>query len=307
MTHEILHSFAGGTLNRAALERPLDGYVESELSRKDAKVITFANDRALVNVGEPASLYYTAPGAIENAGPLPEILLGVDDEERPVFVQFTPVDDEGRPKADLPETVKAIDLRSLAAQALLPAEELGLLAYARSLSNWHATHRFCANCGAPTEMKGGGDRRSCPSCGREHYPRTDPVAIILVYKGDKCLLGRGRHFDAKRYSALAGFVETGESIEEAARREILEEAGVKVGQISYHSSQPWPFVSTLMIGLMGEAENMSIQMDEEELEDVRWFTREEARQMLEGTHPEEFTAPPPLAIAHHLLKSFVSG
>ncbi|MGI9372367.1 MAG: NAD(+) diphosphatase [Hyphomicrobiales bacterium] len=307
MANEILHSFAGGTLNRAALERPQEGYVESQLARGDAKVVTFAQDRVLVDTSAPASLYYTAPGALENAGPLPEILLGIDDEKRPVFAQFTPVDDEGKPTATLPDTVKAIDLRSLAAQALLPAEELGLLAYARSLSNWHSTHRFCANCGEPTEMRGGGDRRSCTTCSREHYPRTDPVAIILIYKGDKCLLGRGRHFDEKRYSALAGFIETGESIEEAARREIFEEAGVKVGRIIYHSSQPWPFVSTLMIGLMGEAENTTITMDEEELEDVRWFSREEARQMLDDTHPDGFTAPPALAIAHHLLKSFVDS
>ena len=252
-------------------------------------------------------MHLVTHGDLPNSGPIPPIFLGLREDESPVFAQFTDVLDDGAPATSFPDHIKAIDLRSLAGQAILPPEELGLLAYARSLTAWHSAHRFCANCGHATVIKTGGDRRHCDACQREHYPRTDPVAIMLVHKGDKCLLGRGRHFEELRYSALAGFVETGETIEEAARREILEESGVLVGSISYHSSQPWPFVSSLMIGLMGEALSEDIVMDEAELEDVRWFSRADAKAMLDGTHKQGFSAPPPLAIAHHLLQSFVNA
>jgi NAD+ diphosphatase len=308
MAGDLLHSFAGGTLNRAALERPAEGFVEAQLVSPTVQIISFAGDRALVDVSaSPAKLHLVAHGDLPNSAPVPPIFLGIRDDKAPVFAQFIDVSDDGSLVATLPDHIKAIDLRSLAGQGLLEPEELGLLAYARSLTAWHSAHRFCANCGHETVIKTGGDRRYCTACEREHYPRTDPVAIILVYKGDKCLLGRGRHFEELRYSALAGFIETGETIEEAARREILEESGIRVGNITYHSSQPWPFVSTLMIGLMGEALSEDIIMDEAELEDVRWFTRADARAMLESTHKDGFTAPPPLAIAHHLLRAFVEG
>ena len=207
----------------------------------------------------------------------------------------------------MPDNAKLIDLRSLAAQGVLTHSDLGVLAQARSMLGWHATHRFCATCGAPSAVAEAGYKRQCKSCGREHFPRTDPVVIMIVVHGDDCLLGRGPHFPEGSYSALAGFVEPGESIEEAARREVVEESGIKVGAVDYHSSQPWPFPSSLMIGLIGYAETRELVIDHDELQDARWFPRSEVKQMHEGTHPEGLFTPPPLAIAHHLVRAFVGA
>ena len=154
-------------------------------------------------------------------------------------------------------------------------------------------------------MASGGDRRHCGSCNREHFPRTDPVIIIVVHDGDRCLLGRSAHFVEGMYSALAGFMEPGETIEGAARREVLEESSIKVGKVSYELSQPWPFVSSLMIGLLGEALSTDIKIDPHELQDARWFSREEAKSLLDESHPKGWKAPNPFAIAHHLLLAFL--
>lgn len=306
MTEGFVHSFAGGTLNRAALERPKPGFAEAQLESPNAQFVCFVGDRALIDVSRaPAILFSPRLGAVPNSGPVPPIFLGMANDDVPVFAQFVDGDDADSFARPLPDTIKAIDLRSVAGQAIVSTEDLGLLAYARSMLAWHLHHRFCANCGSETAISIGGDRRHCAACDREHFPRTDPVAIMLVHKDGKCLLGRGRNFPEQRYSALAGFIEPGETIEEAARREIHEESGIHVGRVDYHSSQPWPFVSSLMIGLLGEALNIEIVIDEGELADARWFTQAEARSMLDETHPDGYTAPPPLAIAHHLLQSFL--
>ena len=153
----------------------------------------------------------------------------------------------------LPDTLKAIDYRSINMQGLLDPASLGALAQAAGLLAWHASHRFCGKCGQPTEMRAGGYKRACTACGTEHFPRTDPVAIMLTVAKDKCILGRGKHFAPGMYSALAGFIEPGETIENAVRRETLEEAGIRLGRVVYHASQPWPFPYSLMIGCYGEA------------------------------------------------------
>ena len=174
----------------------------------------------------------------------------------------------------LPQTIKAIDYRSVYTQGLLDPAALGELAQAASLLAWHANHRFCGKCGQPTEMRAGGYKRLCTACGTEHFPRTDPVAIMLTVSRDRCVLGRGRHFAPGMYSALAGFIEPGETIENAVRRETFEESGIKLGRVVYHASQPWPFPYSLMIGCFGEALNEDINADLTELEDCRWFERE---------------------------------
>ena len=164
-------------------------------------------------------------------------------------------------------------------QGLVGPDHLAPLAEAKALLAWHARHRFCANCGAPTNVSQAGWKRECPSCKVEHFPRTDPVVIMLAIDGDRCLLGRAGRFVANMWSCLAGFVEPGESIEEAARRETLEEAGIICGSVKYFASQPWPFPMSLMIGCHAQATSTEITVDREELEDARWFTRDEVALM----------------------------
>lgn len=199
----------------------------------------------------------------------------------------------------------ANDLRATAVQGLVPQAEIGLLAQAKSLLSWHARHRFCANCGAPTALSASGYRRDCAACGSQHFPRTDPVVIMLIRFGDRILLGRQARFPTGNYSCLAGFVEPGETIEDAVRRETFEEAGVRVGAVSYALSQPWPYPSSLMIGCIGEALADALTIDREELEDARWFSREEVAAMLADRHPGGLRVPPPVAIAHHLVRIYL--
>jgi NAD+ diphosphatase len=203
-----------------------------------------------------------------------------------------------------PDLVLA-DLRSIAVQGLVTPEHLAPLAEAKALLSWHARHRFCANCGAATAMTQAGWKRECPACKTEHFPRTDPVVIMLAIDGDRCLLGRAGRFVQNMWSCLAGFVEPGESIEEAARRETLEEAGIVCDEVKYFRSQPWPFPMSLMIGCHARATNSDITVDREELEDARWFTRDEVALMFIGRHPEKISIPPPIAIAHHIIRAWV--
>ncbi|MBN9010622.1 MAG: NAD(+) diphosphatase, partial [Rhizobiales bacterium] len=203
----------------------------------------------------------------------------------------------------LPEgAASETDLRGVATEAAVTPDHIGALAQARSLLNWHQRHRFCSVCGSPSAMKIGGYRRDCPACGAEHFPRTDPVVIMLTIDGDRCLLGRQQRFLPGMYSCLAGFLEPGETVEDAVRRETHEESGIKVGRVRYHASQPWPFPSSLMIGCHAEALSRDITRDEVELDDCRWFPRAEVRAMLAGTHPDGLKAPQPVAIAHHLIR-----
>jgi NAD+ diphosphatase len=172
---------------------------------------------------------------------------------------------------------------------------------------WHDSHRFCSRCGTETVRRDGGYRRTCPNCEAQHFPRTDPVAIMMVVHGDKCLLARGAHFAPGSYSCLAGFIEPGETIENAVRRETLEETNLPVGRVLYHASQPWPFPYSLMIGCHAEALSDEFTLDKAELEDGRWFTREEVVTMLDRTHPGGLITPPPGAIAAHLIRSWVDS
>lgn len=206
-------------------------------------------------------------------------------------------------KAD--ERFHVTDLRSVAVQGLVAADHLAPLAEAKALLHWHARRHFCSNCGHPTEVVQGGWRRDCPHCKAQHFPRTDPVVIMLAVSGDRCLLGRQSRFVQGMWSCLAGFVEPGETIEEAARRETFEEAGIRCGKVRYFASQPWPFPSSLMIGCHAQAISHEIVVDLDELEDARWFSRDEAAAMLMRTHPDGLGTPPPVAIAHHIIRAWV--
>lgn len=203
------------------------------------------------------------------------------------------------------ERYHVTDLRSIAVQGLVPPDHLAPLAEAKALLHWHARRHFCSNCGQPTEVVQAGWRRDCTHCKAQHFPRTDPVVIMLAVSGDQCLLGRQSRFVQGMWSCLAGFVEPGETIEEAARRETLEEARIRCGKVRYFASQPWPFPSSLMIGCHAEAISREIVVDHDELEDARWFSRDEAAAMLMRTHPEGLGTPPPMAIAHHIIRAWV--
>lgn len=200
---------------------------------------------------------------------------------------------------EVPEGTTAVNLRDAA--SLLPASDAALAAYATAILNWHRTHRFCANCGHATDVIEAGFARKCPSCGRTHHPRTDPVVIMLVTRGDdEVLLGRQPSWPPDRYSALAGFVEPGEALEEAVAREVFEEAGVGVTDTRYVASQPWPFPANLMLGFTTIYAGGEAAVHDKELEDVRWFTRAEVRAATERDDGP-LKLPPPLAIARNLI------
>jgi NAD+ diphosphatase len=205
------------------------------------------------------------------------------------------------------DDVAVNELRGMAMQGAVPPDQLSAIAMAKSLVSWHQRHGFCANCGTRTAMTQGGWRRDCPNCKAEHFPRTDPVVIMLVTSGNNCLLGRQKQFPPGMYSCLAGFVEVAETIEEAVGREIFEESGIRCTDVNYYMTQPWPYPSSLMIGCTARAIDQDIIVDRSELEDARWFDRAEAALMIKRQHPDGLAGPHPFAIAHHLLGRWVHG
>ena len=205
------------------------------------------------------------------------------------------------------EDVAVSELRGMAMQGAVPPDQLSAIAMAKSMVSWHQRHGFCANCGTRSAMKEGGWKRECPNCKAEHFPRTDPVVIMLVTSGDKCLMGRQKHFLPGMYSCLAGFVEAAETIEDAVRREIFEESGIRCTDVNYYMTQPWPYPSSLMIGCTARATTEEIVVDRTELEDARWFDRDEAALMIKRQHPDGLAGPHPFAIAHHLLGRWLHG
>ena len=187
---------------------------------------------------------------------------------------------------------------------VLPARDTAIAGQAKALLDWHKRHGFCPNCGTPTQLRDGGYRRLCPHCGAEHFPRTDPVVIMLPLFENACLVGRNQRFPPQLYSAFAGFVEPGESMEEAVRRELREEVNLAVGAVRYHATQPWPFPSSLMLGCYAEAESRDFQIDGHEIEAARWLTKDEVRARLANTIKDEMKLPVSIAIAHYLIKDW---
>jgi NAD+ diphosphatase len=295
-----VNGFSGNRIARFSEGRTDESFAQA-LAASDAAFLLLAEDRALVRTeGERLRTLFSHAEA-EDLGFASDslILLGVTPDG-PRFAALTP------PEQARPENVKAIDLRSLAIQGALEPHELAALAQARSYLHWHAQNRFCGRCGEPLALHRGGVSRACAGCETEHFPRVDPVVIMLAIDGERCLLGRQARFAPGMYSALAGFLEPGETIEEAVRRETREEAGIEIGRVAYHSSQAWPFPSSLMIGCHAEALSTKVERDAAELEDCRWFEREEVRLMLSSTHPQDLKTPPKMAIAHQLIKAFAS-
>ena len=294
--------FAGNIIDRQSEKRGEED-VPKALADPSAKLMLLKAGRILLKAdGDVFEPYFKVDEAAAYAPALGEaVLLGRNDES-PVLAVPGGFDPE-----TLPQTMKAIDYRSVNVQGLIDPAALGAMAQGAALLAWHASHRFCSKCGHRSEIRAGGYRRLCPNCGTEHFPRTDPVAIMLAVTEERCLLGRGPHFLPGMYSALAGFIEPGETIEAAVRRETLEESGIRLGRVIYHASQPWPFPYSLMIGCFGEALNEDIRFDGDELEDCRWFTRAEVRTILAGDKSSGIFVPPKAAIAHHLIRAWAES
>jgi len=257
--------------------------------------------KKLAQGGDPL---FAVPAAHTLAEPRETVFLGLAEGAGRFAIGIAPAAAEALKARD---DLLVTDLRSIAVQGLVAAEHLPPIAEAKALLGWHARHRFCANCGAPTAPVEAGWKRECAACKTEHFPRTDPVVIMLAVRGEECLLGRSARFASAMWSCLAGFIEPGESIEEAVRREVHEEAGIVCGRVAYFASQPWPFPMSLMIGCHAEALTRDISVDPAELEGARWFDREEAALMLLRRHPQGLGTPPPVAIAHHIIRAWVEA
>jgi len=294
--------YVNSSLNRAA-ERRTDADALARLAAdRAAGAYVIGGDLIVLKKAAPLNDPLFTLDAARALGESETVFLGLLGEAGRFGIGIAPANAEAL--KDNPDYV-VTDLRSIAVQGLVEPEHLPPIAEAKAVLNWHLRHRFCPNCGHATESVQGGWKRDCAGCKAEHFPRTDPVVIMLAVDGERCLLGRSPRFLPTMWSCLAGFIEPGESIEDAVHRETLEEAGIACGRVKYFGSQPWPFPSSLMIGAHAEALTRDIVVDKQELEDARWFTREEVASMLARQHPQGLTTPPPVAIAHHIIRAWV--
>ena len=300
----LVHRFAGNPLDRADVQRRDEDWLAAAPTDPSSRFLPFRNQDVLLAAG--GALGWLPRSTVKWLDiEAPPILLGLA-EGVPHFALDVSGLDEPAAQLGLEAEWRFVDCRMAAMH--LRVEETGIVAQARAQIGWHQSHRFCSRCGAPTEQRKGGHVRCCPRCAAEHFPRTDPVAIMAIHDDERCLLGQpnGPLVRMGMYSALAGFIDQGESIEEAVRREVREEAGIEVGEVRYHSSQPWPFPSSLMIGCLGRARSTEIRIDTGEMADVRWFNRKEIVDALADENPA-LKVPGPLAIAHHLITAWVNG
>ncbi len=306
----FVNTYAGNPLDRRSELRTEPDRLAELRAADDCRVLAFWNgqpltvehDGGLTLAGLDAGLGF------ELCDPDRAVFLGLDQQASVWAVELT--GDADPAEGPLRGRGQFSDLRL--AGRRLSAEDAGIAATARAVFEWHRRHRFCSICGRPSEQAEAGWKRICPSCKAEHFPRTDPVTIMLPTFGDQCLLGRQAAWPKGRYSTLAGFMEPGESIEAACAREVREEAGLEVVSVRYHSSQPWPFPTNLMIGLIAEVSGQDARPDQTELEEVRWFHRDQLRAILSGSAGgwgdiEGVGVPPAFAIAHQLMKAWAEA
>jgi NAD+ diphosphatase len=309
--------FSAGELNRSA---HLRGQSDTLLRQETARIVPFWQMKPLLNAEgnlaflpwdhaifqtaeQPLFLGISAEGAPLFAAEVPDIAVEAAMPSGDVAPKGVFVDQDQKVPIIATEMVFC-DLKA-AMMGLSPLEaEVG--ATARAILTWHRSHAFCGSCGAQTRIEQGGWQRSCSACDRSHFPRTDPVVIMLITYGNSVLLGRSAHFPEGMYSLLAGFVEPGETLEAAVRREVLEESGVHVGDVSYIGGQPWPFPGSLMLGFAGEAQTQDIILDEDELEDALWMSREEVAQVMSGERSDMSLARKG-SIASALLSNWLAG
>lgn len=314
-------TFGGSGLNRAGELRNDPDALAQARAHHDAACVVLWNGKPLVH-GPQADKLALVPIVHPVLAPFiaagPVALLGIEEDGAPVFAidmsswqpegvdrnalgQFLDPSEQQHP--DFPPGYVFAELRRL--MTGLSPRDAELAATAKAVLGWHASHKFCARCGAASVVSHGGWQRSCPSCGTHHFPRTDPVVIMLITHGNSVLMGRSPGWPAGMYSLLAGFIEPGETLEAAVRREVFEEAGVRVGDVGYLASQPWPFPASLMLGCHGTATSQEITVDPVEIEDAMWVSREDMMQVFAGAHPVMKPARKG-AIAHFLLQNWLA-
>ncbi len=297
-----LLGYVGSTLDRVSEKRSDAAFIQTAQHEPGAGVYALSGEIVLLaQRGDKLDPLLTLAEVRGLGIPIDSALVGLAGKAARTAISLSR---EAAEKAKERGDFLAIDLRSIAVQGIAN-DHLPPLAAAKALLTWHTTHRFCAKCGAETKSTEAGWRRDCASCGAHHFPRTDPCVIMLAVENNRCLLGRQSRFPPGMWSCLAGFVEPGESFEEAVQREMFEEAGIKTGRVTYFASQPWPFPMSVMIGFHVQAQTTDLHLDRNELEGGRWVSREEVSLMLRGQHPERIFVPPPIAIAHHLIREFV--
>lgn len=300
--------FSGNPLDRASEKRTDTDWVEAMRRDPGSFILPVWRLQPFLLGQEkgPLEAGFLKPGLCETlaAKDAPSVLLGLENGKALFALDISAAND---PESEGPLAGLGVFRDMRAAATVLPAKDVAILGQAKAMIDWHQRHGYCARCGSPTNFADAGYKRVCPECNAEHFPRTDPVVIMLATHGDACLVGRGKQFPRGMYSALAGFIEPGETIEEAVRRELHEEAGIVVGSVKYFATQPWPFPSSLMIGCFAEAESRDIKVDENELAEARWLERSVARALINGERVEGLWVPPSIAIAHHLIKAFAEG
>ena len=290
-------SFTGNPLDRASARRSDPDWLAAQRARADARFLPIWQAKPLL-AGARAG--FLASSELDLTPDQLCVFLGL--KEGQPFFAVAMANSENAPLADKGE------FREMRAAAfVLPDEETASAGQAKALIDWHHRHRFCANCGIETTAADGGYRRDCPQCGSQHFPRTDPVVIMLPVLGEECLIGRNARFPGGLYSAFAGFLEPGETVEEAVRRELQEEVSLKVGRITYHASQHWPFPSSLMLGCYAQALSKDFVIDEQEISDARWLSKAEARARLAKDFDDGVKLPTTIAIARVLIADWAAN
>jgi len=313
----LMIPFSGNPLNRASEKRTDAQWLAAKRSDANSFVLPMWRLQPFLlgasNAREPLEVGFLRPGLAEQlaAPDAPCVLLGLEGEHALFALDISAARDPAN-EGPLAGLGHFREMRAAAMSGGLAEKDIAILGQAKAMIDWHQRHGFCARCGAATFMMDAGYRRHCAGCNTDHFPRTDPVVIMLATHndpklGDSCLVGRGKQFPPGMFSALAGFVEPGETIEEAVRRELFEEAGVKTGEVTYFATQPWPFPSSLMIGCFARAESRDIVVDHHELDEAFWLEKAKARALIKGERIDGLFVPPAVAIAHHLIKGWVES